>query len=102
MDEADHEMVYVLLRALHLRRAATSEHTGGELWVHEDGTRITLTWGNQAQWGVMFKDGSVRHPWNGYTAQRRAEEEAARLYREHPGDTFVVVHRRGSEDWRLP
>ena len=45
MIEADREMVRVMLRALHMRRAAVSGNTGGELWVHEDGTTITLSWG---------------------------------------------------------
>jgi hypothetical protein len=99
MIEADREMVRVMLRALHMRRAAVSGNTGGELWVHEDGTTITLSWGVM-EWGVMFSDGSVKHPWNGNTQQQRAEEEAIRLHRKYPEGTYTVVHRKGSEEWR--
>jgi hypothetical protein len=102
MIEADREMVRALLRALHMRRAAVSGNSGGELWVHEDGTRITLSWG-VTEWGVMFNDGSVMHPWNGRTQRERAEEEAARHHREYPNDTITVVCRSsGSDEWRLP
>lgn len=45
------------------------------------------------QWGVMFNDGSVRHPWNGRTQRQRAEEEARRLRVEYAPDNITVAWR---------
>jgi hypothetical protein len=45
------------------------------------------------QYGVRFGDGSVRHPWNGYTQLLRAVEEAERLRSKYTPDKFTVVCR---------
>lgn len=107
MKEIDKQAIRVMLRALRMRHAATSPHTGGELWVHEDGTKITLTWGDQKQWGVRYLDGSVSHPWNGGTARQRAEEEAERLRQMYPSDAArgaytVVCRHSDTERWVTP
>jgi hypothetical protein len=45
------------------------------------------------QYGVRFRDGSVRHPWNGRTQRQRAEEEHA--------PHLVLVSRDGPDaPWR--
>ena len=50
-------------------------------------------------YGVRFRDGSVRHPWNGRTQLQRATEELARLRKEYPGDAeaIVLVSRPGPD-----
>lgn len=45
------------------------------------------------QWGVMFADGSVRHPWNGRTQRQRAEEATARLGAEYAPDHITLAYR---------
>jgi hypothetical protein len=45
------------------------------------------------EWGVLFRDGSVRHPWNGHTARKRAVEELIRLRTEYAPDPFELVYR---------
>lgn len=45
------------------------------------------------QWGVMFGDGSVMHPWNGRTQRQRAEEEQQRLAQTYYPDQFWLCRR---------
>ena len=52
-------------------------------------------------WGVMFEDGSVRHPWNGRTQRARAEEEVRRLRHAYYPDRFRLVWRESRhEPWQ--
>lgn len=56
----------------------------------------------RSEYGVMFRDGSVRHAWNGRTAQRNAEREAEHLREVYTPDEFHVVSRRVYvEPWRV-
>lgn len=51
-------------------------------------------------WGVMFNDGSVRHPWNGPTQRKRAEEEAERLAEEYKPDNITLAVRNQKGQWK--
>lgn len=60
--------------------------------------------GVELEWGVMFSDGSVSHPWNGHTQRQRAEEELARLqeqYKAHADHWSIkgitLAYRRGRD-----
>lgn len=54
------------------------------------------------RWGVMFKDGSVAHPWNGSTQRRRAEGYLKDLHHLYPGSNefSLVQARRYVGPWR--
>lgn len=55
------------------------------------------------QYGVRFRDGSVRAPWNGPTQRQRAEEFLAEISEEFPRDApyFQLVWRpHRSTTWR--
>lgn len=57
---------------------------------HRKTTELSLE-----QYGVKFRDGSVRAPWNGSTQRERAEEELQRLQEAYPIDAphFQLVWR---------
>lgn len=45
------------------------------------------------QWGVMFNDGSVSHPWNGRTQEQHARNTATALAKEYYPDNIRLVYR---------
>lgn len=52
-------------------------------------------------WGVMFSDGSVMHPWNGRTQKDRAIRALDRIRDEYPGDRIDLAYRPSpGEPWR--
>lgn len=52
-------------------------------------------------WGVMFSDGSVMHPWNGRTQIHQAQLELTRLKEEYPNDNITLAYRRGPDhQWK--
>ena len=83
------------------RRLATNRYwhpSGGVLICDSHAKRIQRPrYEDAPQWGVMFHDGSVRHPWNGRTAQDHARAEALRLHRDYGRDNIRLVYRENRD-----
>ena len=45
------------------------------------------------EWGVMFNDGSVLHPWNGRTQREQAEKHQRQYREELAPDNIRLAHR---------
>lgn len=53
--------------------------------------------GLQPEWGVMFRDGSVKHPWNGHTAEGHARTDARRLAQLYAPDDIQLACRENRD-----
>lgn len=51
------------------------------------------------EYGVMFNDGSVMHPWNGATMRDQARRAASRLARQYYPDNITLARRRPGDQW---